>query len=144
MPRVARVVVADTAHHWTARRYVELNPVRAGMVAQAEAWPWSSAAAHCGTADPDACLDMSMWRRAWSETSWQQFLQQGETEAELRALRQCTHSGRPLGPAEFTEALELQTHRRLAPSKGGRPRTAKKEAGRKGTAVVPDLSLNHE
>ena len=41
-----------------------LNPVRAGMVAQAEAWPWSSAAAHCGTADPDACLDMSMWRKA--------------------------------------------------------------------------------
>ena len=60
----------DPGHLWTALRYVELNPVRAGMVAEAAAWPWSSAAAHCGTADPDACLDMSTWRKAWSETSW--------------------------------------------------------------------------
>jgi len=114
----------DPGHLWTALRYAELNPVRAGIVAEAAAWPWSSAAAHCGTADPDPCLDMSAWRRQWSEASWRKFLEQGEAESELRALRQCTHSGRPLGPAEFTEALEQHTHRRLTPSKGGRPRTA--------------------
>ncbi len=94
------------------------------MVAEAAAWPWSSAAAHGGTADPDPCLDMSAWRRQWSEASWRKFLEQGEADSELRALRQCTHSGRPLGPAEFTEALEQRTHRRLTPSQGGRPRTA--------------------
>jgi putative transposase len=33
----------DTAHLWQAARYVDLNPVRAGLVAQPEAWPWSSA-----------------------------------------------------------------------------------------------------
>ncbi|MDR3675716.1 MAG: transposase [Acidobacteriota bacterium] len=115
----------DPGHLWTALRYAELNPVRAGMVAEAAAWPWSSAAAHCGTADSDACLDMSTWRRAWSEISWRQFLEQGEAESELRAIRQCTHSGRPLGSAEFTEALEQRTHRRLTPGKGGRPRTAR-------------------
>ena len=114
----------DPGHLGTALRYVELNPLRAGMVAEAEAWPWSSAAAPGGTADPDACLDLSMWRGAWSETTWRQFRQQGETESELRAIRQSTHSGRPLGPAEFTEALEPRTHRRLTPRKGGRPRTA--------------------
>jgi putative transposase len=114
----------DPGHLWTALRYAELNPVRAGMVAEAQAWPWSSAAAHCGTADLDACLDMSMWGRAWSEAGWRQFLEQGETESELRAIRQYTHSGRPWGPAEFTEEIEQRTHRRLTPSKGGRPRTA--------------------
>jgi hypothetical protein len=65
---------------------------------------------------------MATWRKAWSEASWQKFLAQGETEAELRVIRRSTYSGRPLGPAEFTRALEQQTLRRLAPGKGGRPR----------------------
>jgi putative transposase len=112
----------DPGHLWTALRYAELNPVRAGRVAEAAAWPWSSAAAHCGRADPDACLDMSAWRQQWSEASWQSFLQQGETESELFALRRATHTGRPLGEAAFVQKLETQTQRRLTPQKGGRPR----------------------
>jgi putative transposase len=112
----------DPGHLWTALRYAELNPVRAGMVAEAKAWPWSSAAAHCGTADPGACLEMATWRKAWPETSWQKFLAKGETEAELRAIRRSTYSGRPLGTEAFTEALEQQTQRRLTPGPRGRPR----------------------
>lgn len=125
----------DAGHLWTALRYVELNPVRAEMVGEAAAWPWSSAAAHGGTADPDACLDMSTWRNVWSETSWRSFLEQGEAESELRALRRCTHSGRPLGPEEFTQAVERRTHRRLTPSKGGRPRTAGNRSGQKARSL---------
>jgi putative transposase len=33
----------DAPHLWAALRYVELNPVRAGIVARPEAWAWSSA-----------------------------------------------------------------------------------------------------
>jgi REP element-mobilizing transposase RayT len=33
-------------HVWAALRYAELNPVRAGLVARAEDWLWSTAAAH--------------------------------------------------------------------------------------------------
>jgi putative transposase len=40
----------DEPHFWAAVRYVERNPVRAGMVARAEHYPWSSAPAHCGLA----------------------------------------------------------------------------------------------
>ena len=112
----------DPGHLWTALRYAELNPVRAGMVGEAAAWPWSSAAAHCGRADPDACLDMSAWRKQWSEASWKSFLQQGEAESELFAIRRATHTGRPLGEAAFIQTLETKTQRRLTPQKGGRPR----------------------
>lgn len=38
-------------------RYVELNPVRAGLCASPEAWPWSSYRAHVGMADSPAWLD---------------------------------------------------------------------------------------
>lgn len=34
--------VQDDAHLWTVLRYVERNPLRAGLVSRAEDWPWSS------------------------------------------------------------------------------------------------------
>jgi putative transposase len=111
----------DPAHLWEALRYAELNPVRAGLVKHAELWKWSSAAAHCGKAEPDACLDMETWRQSWSVASWHSFLNAGETESELAVLRQCTHTGRPLGTAEFIKTLEESTRRQLAPRKGARP-----------------------
>jgi putative transposase len=112
----------EAGHLWRALRYTELNPVRAGLVAEAAQWPWSSAAAHCGTGAPDECLDMATWRQQWSESTWRTFLQQGETDAELLAIRRATQSGRPLGSAEFIKELESGTQRRLTPQKGGRPR----------------------
>lgn len=111
----------DQAHLWEALRYAELNPVRAGMVAAPETWPWSSVAAHCGTAEPDVCLAMETWRQRWSVSSWRSFLGAGETESGLAALRQCTHTGRPLGTPEFIKTLEQEMKRQLAPRKGGRP-----------------------
>src|SRR5437867_3469539 len=39
--------VLDESHFWAAVRYVERNPVRAGMVKRAEDYRWSSAPAHC-------------------------------------------------------------------------------------------------
>ena len=61
---------------------------------------------------------------SWSETSWRKFLEEGETESELRAIRRSTYSGRPLGPEAFTQALEQQTHRRLTPGPRDRLRKA--------------------
>lgn len=46
----------DDAYLWTAIRYVECNPVRAGMVQCAEDYRWSSAAAHCAN-KPDGLLN---------------------------------------------------------------------------------------
>jgi putative transposase len=112
----------DPGYLWTAVRYVELNPVRAGLVAEACEWPWSSAGAHCGTTAADDVLEMARWRQQWSESTWRTFLQQGETEAERGAIRRSTHSGRPLGSAEFIQTLECGTGRRLTPKKGGCPR----------------------
>ena len=117
----------DTPHLWAALRYAELNPVRAGLVETAAAWPWSSAGAHCGTAPPDALLAMELWRKNWTHTTWRQFLDQKTADSELESLRQCTHTGRPLGAPEFVERLERATHRQLKPAKGGRPTAKSKE-----------------
>jgi putative transposase len=111
----------DDPHLWVALRYVELNPVRAKLVDRAESWPWSSAAAHCSSVGGNFALDLDMWSRRWSAESWREHLAAGENEAEVVAIRQYTHTGRPLGTAEFIRSLEQATLRRLAPRQGGRP-----------------------
>jgi len=111
----------DSYHLWVALRYAELNPMRAGLVDKAESWPWSSAAAHCGSVEPDTCLAMEMWSKRWSVETWREYLAAGETECEIAAIRKCTHTGRPLGGPGFVRTLEQATQRRLVPQKGGRP-----------------------
>jgi len=86
----------DNDHLWVALRYAEPNPVRAGLVARAEAWPWSSASAHSGGPDSDSLLEIDAWNKRWSAARWRDYLAAGETKAQLKAVRQCTHTGRPL------------------------------------------------
>lgn len=112
----------DQAHLWKALRYVELNPVRAGLVEVAEDWKWSSAAAHCGVSGADPMLEMSRWRERWTVCEWRTFLAAAESASEVAALRQSTNTGRPLGSAEFVAELEGQMLRPLAPRKAGRPK----------------------
>ena len=121
----------DNAHLWMALRYAERNPVRAGLVGSAEMWEWSSAAVHCGLGEADACLELEMWSKRWSTAAWREYLAGGEREAEVVAIRQCTHTGRPLGDTEFVRSLEQVTLRRLAPQKGGRPGKASGDARQK-------------
>jgi putative transposase len=86
----------DESHLWEALRYTELNPVRASMVAKAESWGWSSAAAHCGAAAANSWLGMRLWRGRRSAASWREYLEAGESQATLAAIRHNTHTGRLL------------------------------------------------
>ena len=81
----------DEAHAWAALRYVERNPVRAGLVARAEDWPWSSAAAHLGQGDTTGLLDLLTWPATHPLMEWQQALQLPEDEELLARLRITTH-----------------------------------------------------
>ena len=112
----------DSAHLWIALRYTERNPVRAKLVGEAESWTWSSAAAHCATRAAPPWMDMELWSARWSERSWRAYLASAECDEEIAAIRRCTHTGRPLGTADFLRSLEQSTLRVLTPQKGGRTR----------------------
>jgi putative transposase len=60
----------DENYLWTALRYVELNPVRAGMVSRTHEWPWSSAAAHLGLGHWPVWLDRGIWSERFDHASW--------------------------------------------------------------------------
>ncbi len=125
----------DDPHLWAALRYVELNPVRARLVTEASQWRWSSAAAHCQADTFDPLLEMERWRKRWTVAEWRQYLT-AESPADRAALRQNTHSGRPLGTPEFVAALEQSTLRLLAPQKGGRPKKPSPDLRQRGLAFI--------
>ncbi len=115
----------DETHLWAAVRYVERNPVRAGMVERAEEYPWSSAAGHCGMKH-DAVLSRD-FPPAGVIDDWADWLYE-ETDDEDKAyerIRQQTHTGRPCGSSRFLDQLEHLLKRTMRPKKGGRPRKVK-------------------
>ena len=113
----------DEEHLWAAVRYVERNPVRAGLTESAEEYSWSSAADHCGLRKDvfisDPCnltlrLPSEEWRK-WLREPW-------EAKGKMLShIRQCTHTGRPAGGEEFVTLLEGLLGRVLTAEKVGRP-----------------------
>jgi putative transposase len=110
----------DDAHLRAALRYAELNPVRARMVDHPCDYPWSSAAARTGGAT-DSTPETSLVDSQWTTADWPAYLGEAEAPQDTEAIRRCTHTGRPLGAADFVEGLEHATQRRVVPQKGGRP-----------------------
>lgn len=103
-------------HFLIVCRYVERNPLRAGLVKQAAAWRWGS-----------------LWRRDHSDTEpavtladwpverparWQRWVQEPQSEAEQRALQRCLQRGQPFG----SDAWVGRTARRLGLETTLRPR----------------------
>lgn len=110
--------VMDEPYLVAAARYVELNPVRAGLVADAAEWPWSSARPHLKGCDD--CLVKSAPLLAMI-ADWRALLNSAMDEAQLQDLREHARTGRPLGGASFVDRLESMVGRVLRPQKGGRP-----------------------
>ncbi|HOD84385.1 MAG: Transposase IS200 like protein [Planctomycetes bacterium ADurb.Bin126] len=110
----------DEGHLWSAVRYVERNPVRAGLVARAEDYPWSSAAAHCGRRR-DGLLSPAFPPPDWTAMipDWSAWLGD-ENPTETAAIRRNTHTGRPCGTTAFIRKLESLLGRLLLPQKAGR------------------------
>jgi putative transposase len=110
----------DDAHLLSAVRYVERNPVRAGLAERAQDYPWSSAAAHCGLARKPWLADASELAAQVGE--WSAWLRTEEDDVTVAALRRHTTTGRPLGSAAFLNLLEAVLGRPVRSRKAGRSR----------------------
>ncbi len=87
----------------TAARYVELDPVRAGLVNAPSRYRWSSAAAQLRGRD-DALVRVAPLLEV--APNWRRLLISVIREEELKVLRGHEHTGRPLGEEAFLAALE--------------------------------------
>lgn len=107
----------DDAHLIAAARYVENNPVKAGLVVKAEDWRWSSARAHIlGFEDGlTACEPLARFL-----PNWRAYLAEGAEEAEqVEAIEAALLSGRPQGTSSQIADLQAPAKPRGRPPKLG-------------------------
>lgn len=126
-----RSTVVETERYLLACMvYIDLNPVRAGMVAEPADYPWSSHRHAIGQVvdklvSPHALL-WSLGNTPFArEAAYRELVQAGLGRGEPEALTQATLSGWALGSERFVQALQEGSGRRLAPGRPGRPRLAK-------------------
>lgn len=101
----------DPHHLVAAVRYVELNPVRAGLVERPEDYPWSSARSHgLGYKDPLLAPSRPF---PGAIPNWLEWLSQARDPDLEERLRAHTRTGRPCGSTSFVRSLEVATGRRL-------------------------------
>ena len=110
-------VAMDEDHAAAAIRYVLLNPVRAGLVARAIDWRWSSAGTLLGE-ECDGVTATEAVTARWPDL--RALLDDAEDEDRLARLRRAESIGRPIGGAAWLAALERHSGRSLAPGKRGR------------------------
>jgi len=110
--------VLDNPHFWAAVRYVENNPVRAGMVKSPDSYPWSSAKVHAGPGS-NPLLDPTFPPEG-VVGDWLAWLRKPNSEQEL-AITKATHTCKAAGSTEFLKDMEEITGRSLVPKKAGRP-----------------------
>lgn len=111
----------DQEHLEAAVRYVELNPVRAGMLECPWEYPWSSARPHVlGVLPPVSLADADRFGMQ-SGLAWKMFLAGGLGDIELESIRSSTRKGLPLGEQAFVERVEDMVARDLSSGSAGRP-----------------------
>jgi len=113
--------VQDDDHFYTVCRYVERNALRAGLVQQAEDWPWSSLWHRYRRDVPADYPPLCAWPLPIPR-NWIAYVNQPQTDAELVSLRTAIRRGRPFGsqPWQSRTAGLLGLESTLRPR--GRPR----------------------
>jgi len=114
----------------TCHRYIELNPVRAGMVSHPADYPWSSFRHHAmGEADAmitahDCWLNLGKDDQA-RRAAYRDLFNERMTRFEVDSIRQSINTGLPTGNDRFRRDIEQALSVKLGHGKRGRPRKLK-------------------
>lgn len=120
----------DDAHTLRAMAYIERNPLRAGMIAKAGEFAWSSAAAHLRGYDEQDRLDFRLWSTCYTPERWATALETGlEEELWRERLKEAGQRGLPIGDSEWVRQIELGCGRDLSFRRPGRPARVAMSAG---------------
>jgi putative transposase len=106
--------------------YIDLNPVRAGMVSQARDYPWSSHGHYAGLRNDGLITPHNLvWELGNTpfarEAAYADLVQSGLNPSQQAALTDATLRGWALGDPSFVADLQKRTERRVAKISAGRP-----------------------
>ena len=108
-------------------RYIELAPVRRGLVGDPADYPWTSHRANAFGEDhktlaPDDAFDSLGDSAKERQTTYRSFFVEPQDPAAVEQIRQATGSNRALGSEYMKVCLEARMGRRLSAGSPGRPR----------------------
>ena len=110
--------VLDERHLLAAVRYVENNPVVAGIVKHAWEYKWSSASYHVGSIKKDVLVKSRDLYGLVKD--WRRYLDKEIEESDdIYNVRRSTRTGRPAGDLDFVNKIEKLTGRLLQRQKPG-------------------------
>jgi putative transposase len=125
-----RSCIAESARYVLAcYRYIEMNPVRAGIVQQPSQYAWSSYAANSGLRADSLVTPHAEYLAlgtglSTTHSAYQDLFRYDVDSTLLEAIRDATNGGYPLGTDEFKSRLADGSGRKIERSVGGRPRKA--------------------
>ncbi len=114
--------VLDEGYLLAALRYVERNPVRAGIVRKPWRWKWSSAGVHVGQGEGVINLENITTLIDTTAEEWKEYIDLDENEEKVEDIRKHTLLGRPLGTKDFIAKLGKRIGRVLNVLPRGRPK----------------------
>jgi putative transposase len=111
--------------------YIDLNPVRAGLAAQPQDYPWSSHAHYLGVRTDRLITPHGLFWELGNtpfarEAAYAKLVQAGINPVQQLALSIATLRGWALGEPDFVADLQKRTQRRVEKSSAGRPFSANK------------------
>ena len=106
--------------------YLDLNPVRAGLVSEAHGYAWSSHGFYVGERSDKLITPHGLfWNLANTpfgrEAAYAALVRSGITEDQQTALTKSALAGWALGDTEFVADLQKLTQRRVSKARAGRP-----------------------
>jgi len=110
--------VEQDDHMLTVLRYIERNPLRAGLVQRAEEWPWSSLQRWEVSQQTNMVHPWPVAR----PTNWVSWVNQPQTDVELEELRHSVNRGTPYGSPDWVRRTALQLGLEASLRPRGRPR----------------------
>lgn len=124
-------VVESERYLFACSRYIEMNPVRAGLVADPADYRWSSFAHHVGLRPEPLISEHPL---VWSlgntpyerQAAYRRLFDQPFEASETQRIRSAIQGGWAIGDAQFASMIGDLAQRRALPSQSGRPR---KKAG---------------
>jgi putative transposase len=118
-------------HFLVVCRYVERNPVRAGLVERASEWKWSSHRAHiwrgAGHEAGGVALSTSPWP-VQRPAEWQDWVDLPQSDTEIAEIRTSLRRGAPFGAERWREDVAAKTGRKWSFLARGRPRKKRGQA----------------
>jgi putative transposase len=123
----------------TCLRYVDLNPVRAGLAHRAEDYSWSSYRAHVGRVNCDWLdtdpVSVGTGDELRRHQLYREFVAEGENELELKFIRESLQRGHVTACEEFANAVARDNGIELPHRRPGR-RPAEKTTGAEAPVIV--------